>query len=307
MWALIVFGRALEMLMGAWRLLVLYALAALGGGLVSSLFREETLSAGASGAVWGLMLAELVILLRPQVLFEGVTFTVSKSAVLQPLVLNLIWSLQPGIDLLGHLGGGLAGALVVGSGLLGRTAEAPGWRWAGSGAAALMALSLGLAFARGRPWELRAPVLEARAVPALGVGVPVPRGLLPSSTTAETVTFGRRRQDPLVIQAAVFPEDAPVPAEKRREVLRQTAEAAAARPLERGAQRERAPSVVDLPQGPAYHEALRFPNGARLQVWQLVDGERRLQLIVVQEPGAPAAWDQVPEQIVRGLAFPRTP
>jgi rhomboid protease GluP len=156
LWALTVFGRALEMLLGPWRLLVLYALSALGGGLASSLFRERTLSAGASGAVWGLMLAELVILLRPQVLFEGVTFNVSKGTVLQPLVLNLVWSLQPGIDLLGHLGGGVMGAVVVASGLLARDPDGTAWRWAGGVAAALMAASVALAFAHGRPWELPA-------------------------------------------------------------------------------------------------------------------------------------------------------
>jgi rhomboid protease GluP len=181
LWALTVFGRALEMLLGPWRLLVLYALSALGGGLASSLFRERTLSAGASGAVWGLMLAELVILLRPQVLFEGITFNVSKGTVLQPLVINLVWSLQPGIDLLGHLGGGVMGALVVAAGLLARDPDGRAWRWAGGVAAGLMTASVALALARGRPWELPSRVGRRSDQPEAAPFIAGARAPAPSS------------------------------------------------------------------------------------------------------------------------------
>src|SRR6185503_10317274 len=60
MWALYVFGRVLERVLGPARLLVLYGVAALGGGLLSALVHARSLAAGASGAVWGLMCAEVM-------------------------------------------------------------------------------------------------------------------------------------------------------------------------------------------------------------------------------------------------------
>ena len=66
MWALVAFGRNLERALGPRRFLVLYGACAAGGGLVSALTHEEGLAAGASGAVWGLMVAEVVWLWRLQ-------------------------------------------------------------------------------------------------------------------------------------------------------------------------------------------------------------------------------------------------
>src|SRR5688572_3276966 len=60
MWALAVFGAWLERGLGLARFLTLYGLSAAGGGLASALVRQQgDLSAGASGAVWGLMVAQI--------------------------------------------------------------------------------------------------------------------------------------------------------------------------------------------------------------------------------------------------------
>src|SRR5688572_11121918 len=176
MWALYVFGHFLEALLGPSRLLVLYAAAAAGGGLASSLAHQQWLAAGASGAVWGLMVAELVLLLRPRVLFEGLVFHVNKSSVLQPLALNVFISLLPGIDLMAHLGGGLTGGLVMLSGVPARDPQGRAWRRVAYLAGTMMAACLAMALARGRPWELRHPVLELEKLPGVPFAVPVPRG-----------------------------------------------------------------------------------------------------------------------------------
>src|SRR5262245_56259816 len=199
MWALYVFGRFLEALLGPERLLVLYAAAALGGGVASSLAHEESLAAGASGAVWGLMVAEIVLLLRPRVLFEDLVFHVNKWSVMQPLVLNLLISLSPGIDLMAHLGGGVTGGLVMLSGVLSRDPRGRAWRPAARAAGTLMAACITMALARGRPWELRRPVLELESLPGARVAVPVPRGFT-MQTVEDSVLFGMLPQDPLVVQ-----------------------------------------------------------------------------------------------------------
>lgn len=300
MWALVVFGRGLEHLLGAGRLLVLYGLSALGGGLFSSLGREQALSAGASGAVWGLMVAELVLLLRPRALFADLEFAVSKWTVLQPLVLNLVYSLQPGIDLLGHLGGGLTGALVMGSGLLARRPGSRSWAVAGAVGAVLMAASITLALAHGRPWELRAPVLEMRPLLAGSIQVPVPRGLGLEQSGGELV-FGNLRRDPLAVECE--PQALAEPVGDLRGVIAQIVRQASAEPLPSGARREQGPEVVDLAGRPAFHQAVRYDNGARADHWYTIHGRRALRLVVVTRPDAPEAWRSLPVRIANGVVF----
>jgi len=302
MWALYVFGHFLESLLGPWRLLVLYGLAALGGGLASTLTHEQYLAAGASGAVWGLMLAEVVLILRPRVLFDDIVFTVNKWAVFQPLVFNLVYSLQPGIDLTAHLGGGIAGGLVMLSGVLARDPQERAWRKAALLTAALMAASLALAFVHGRPWELRAPVLELRRLPGAAIDVPVPRGLR-SQVEGEAVLFGALRQDPMVVECEPKRLAAPIPVERQKGELEALAREAAAEPLAKGLRREEPPAVVDLDGRPAYHHAVRYENGARSDRWFLVEGQRGLWLDVIQRPDVPEPWRALARQIARGVVF----
>jgi membrane associated rhomboid family serine protease len=266
MWALYSFGQFLEALLGPWRLLVLYAAAAAGGGVASSLAHEQRLAAGASGAVWGLMVAELVLLLWPRVLFDDVVFNVSRSAVLQPLALNLFISLLPGIDLVAHLGGGVAGGLIMATGVLARDARDRLWRPAAVAAAALMAAGIAAAFAHGRPWELRRPVLEMRALPGTEVAVPVPRGL-EMTAQGEAFVFGSLRRDPLVVGCRVTASQHPSPA-------------------------------PDPAQG-----TFVTPQGVRVHTWSLSQGGTVLRLEVVHDEDAPAPWPAVPERIARGVVF----
>jgi membrane associated rhomboid family serine protease len=153
MWALVAFGRNLERALGPRRFLVLYGACAAGGGLVSALTHEATLAAGASGAVWGLMVAEVVWLWRLQ-RAPGAP-QVHWGVVLQPLVINLLYSFTPGIDIAGHLGGGLTGGILVWTGLFAARPEGPAWRAAAWICAAILSASVAVALARGRAWERR--------------------------------------------------------------------------------------------------------------------------------------------------------
>jgi membrane associated rhomboid family serine protease len=97
-------GRYLEEKLGPLRFTGLYLLAGLGGNVAAYLVSPNSLSAGASTAVFGLFAAFFVILRR---------LGRDTSAVIGILVINLVLTFTiPGISIAGHLGGLVTGALV---------------------------------------------------------------------------------------------------------------------------------------------------------------------------------------------------
>jgi membrane associated rhomboid family serine protease len=104
MWALWVVGRILEAVLGPVRFLALYLVAGLGGSLAVYLFDPLGLTAGASGAVFGLFAALFIVLRRMKR---------DTSSIIPLLVINIIISFVPGISLAGHLGGLITGAIVA--------------------------------------------------------------------------------------------------------------------------------------------------------------------------------------------------
>jgi membrane associated rhomboid family serine protease len=104
MWALWVLGRDLEAHFGRVRFLTLYLLSGLGGSVAVYLFSDESgLTAGASGAIFGLFAAQFVVLKR---------LRKDTSALIPILIINAVISFVPGISFFGHLGGAVAGAMV---------------------------------------------------------------------------------------------------------------------------------------------------------------------------------------------------
>ena len=104
--ALWVIGRDLEQALGSLRFLVVYLVSLLGGSLVVLLL-ENPLSrtAGASGAVFGLMGGLAVVLVKMRL---------SPRPALTIIVLNVVISFAiPGISYLGHLGGLAFGAAIT--------------------------------------------------------------------------------------------------------------------------------------------------------------------------------------------------
>lgn len=104
--ALWIIGRDLELVLGWARFLVVYLVSLLGGSMVVFLFENETtMTAGASGAVFGLMGGLAVVLVR---------LRRRPGPVLTIIALNVFLSIViPGLSLLGHLGGLLFGAVVT--------------------------------------------------------------------------------------------------------------------------------------------------------------------------------------------------
>ncbi|MGC5246331.1 rhomboid family intramembrane serine protease [Gordonia sp. DT219] len=101
--SLYILGRDLEIALGIGRFVMVYVTALLGGSAgVMIAQADASRSAGASGAIYGLMGAMLVVVLR---------LRVSPAPVLTIIAINLVMSFSiPGISLAAHVGGLLFGA-----------------------------------------------------------------------------------------------------------------------------------------------------------------------------------------------------
>lgn len=180
MLALLSFGPFLERLMGSGRYLALYVLSGLGGSLLSLMRGGEGIGVGASGGIWGLMVAGAVVVTWPRGLLPASLAAQLRGRAWVPVGINLMYSLQPGIDMLAHVGGGLAGGVLV----LGLTGGArPNELLKPSrlinllalGVALLLGGSMGIALEKGRPWELSgAWTLVSATLEGTGLGLSVP-------------------------------------------------------------------------------------------------------------------------------------
>ena len=106
MYVLFALGPTLERVLGHVRYLMLYLIAALGGGVASYAFSDmRTVSVGASGAIFGLMGALIVAGRR-------LNYDIKQVVIL--LGINVVIGfLAPGVDWRAHLGGLITGAAVA--------------------------------------------------------------------------------------------------------------------------------------------------------------------------------------------------
>jgi membrane associated rhomboid family serine protease len=112
MLALYWLGTPLEAMLGRWRYVLLYALSLLGGSVASYLFSPwNTLSVGASGAIFGLMGAFVVVAIKQKLDLRPFAVLIG---------LNLVIGFLPGfnIDWRAHLGGLVVGAALAAAMLL---------------------------------------------------------------------------------------------------------------------------------------------------------------------------------------------
>ena len=105
MYALWILGRELERVLGPLRFVGLYLLAGLGGNVAAYLFSApNSMTAGASTAVFGLMAGIFVILKR---------LNLSVAPILPIIVINIIFTFViSNISIAGHFGGLVVGAIV---------------------------------------------------------------------------------------------------------------------------------------------------------------------------------------------------
>lgn len=218
---LLLFGVYLEAALGMGRVLMLFAVGALGGALMPLFFKPEQWVLGASGAVFGFMGAALVLTITKPRLFGFHARGLLSGMAAGYLVINGLFSLLPGISLLGHLGGALAGALFAQSGLLsmglpslGDHRPEPAWSKALFGALGALSLAALVASvvhvsAREHPWRVRSmgdatPLqlpgspITLRAPPDLAARL-VPEALGPT----RRFVLGRGEADPVVVSVLV--------------------------------------------------------------------------------------------------------
>lgn len=112
-WAQWALGTPIEFLLGPWRFFILWLGSALGASLTSLVFNESSVAAGASGAIFGLLGAfTTFVFFRKDVLPQPVPRSL-RNGVLATLLLNLMISFIPGIDMAAHAGGFITGGLLA--------------------------------------------------------------------------------------------------------------------------------------------------------------------------------------------------
>ncbi len=108
-YALYIFGPQIEKLMGTKKFIAFFLLSGIGGNLATIIFNYNSLSAGASGSLFGLFGGFLYLMHRHK---ELVT-PYGKKSITRLLLINLaITFIIPGISTTAHLGGLLFGYLL---------------------------------------------------------------------------------------------------------------------------------------------------------------------------------------------------
>ncbi len=110
MYSLYIIGKEVENVFGKWKYLVIYILSGIAGSILSLAFNHNTICAGASGAIFGLLGALLYFgyYYRP---YLGATLT---RTIIPVIAINLIVGfLDSGIDNSAHIGGLVGGLLVA--------------------------------------------------------------------------------------------------------------------------------------------------------------------------------------------------
>ena len=134
-------GPFMETMLGGSGYTILYVAAGLGGGAASLALHPGTVSAGASGAIFGLYGGLLAFLmLHKSSIAKEVLFPLWKGAAVF-IGYNLLYSLKPGVDMAAHVGG-LAAGFIIGLFLVQPASAIAPARGTRNGVAALLGLAI---------------------------------------------------------------------------------------------------------------------------------------------------------------------
>lgn len=108
MYSLYIIGREVETVYGKWKYLIIYLMSGICGSIFSLAFNHNTISAGASGAIFGLLGA----LLYFGYYYRAYLGNILRSSIIPVIAINLIIGfLSPTIDNAAHIGGLIGGIL----------------------------------------------------------------------------------------------------------------------------------------------------------------------------------------------------
>lgn len=114
MYSLYIIGNSVENFFGKWKYLIIYFISGISGSILSLAFSHNTILAGASGAIFGLLGA----LLYFGYYYRAYLGSAGKNAIIQVILINLlIGFMVPGISNAAHIGGlvgGILSAMMVG-------------------------------------------------------------------------------------------------------------------------------------------------------------------------------------------------
>lgn len=110
MLSLVFIGIRLEQQFGFVRIGIIYLLSGLGGSVLSALFMQNSISVGASGALFGLLGAMLSELITNWALYSNKAAALLTLVVI--IVINLAVGILPHVDNFAHIGGFLTGFLL---------------------------------------------------------------------------------------------------------------------------------------------------------------------------------------------------
>ncbi len=110
MYALLFIGILLERYLGSARFLTAYILSGIVASTTSLVWHDETISAGASGAIFGLFGVFLALLTTNLILKEHRKAQLKNMLFL--IAFNLLYGMQSGIDNAAHLGGLISGMII---------------------------------------------------------------------------------------------------------------------------------------------------------------------------------------------------
>ncbi|MEZ4299574.1 MAG: rhomboid family intramembrane serine protease [Polyangiaceae bacterium] len=320
--ALWAFGTVLEGLLGPRRYLVLYGASALAGALASAFLTSPRVSVGASGAVWGLMVAGIALVYRPQGLLPPSMLAAARSRAWAPLAINVLYSFRPGVDFLAHLGGGivggalfLSGVITAGLGPLGGPAasrrdgraEKPLW----SGLAVVMAAAMGASviagMVAGKPWKAGdPPEIATIEIGNSGLEISLPQQLAEARKEEKEPSFTRYTYgtpgDPVVIDVALEP----LSGEVSDEVVEAELEAlqkAVGEHAEAGVESKGPPRIEQVGKRRAVIDRRRVVKAKiDVTVWHFVIGSRLVVMRAFVPEGRPTGWIGVEEKIAESIA-----
>lgn len=317
----------LELVLGWRRYVLVYALSGLGGSLATAYFHPEVLSVGASGAIWGVMMASFGVRLplRHELRASGQRLTGGISMVL----VNLAISFLPGVDTTAHLGGGLVGFLAGATFLAPRTPAArqpsPGIDAAFLAGAALaivlMLGSLAAALATGRPWEFgRAPEMSLVRIGDTPLGIELPKGMGEEVRTVlesdgDWLDYGSRRRFPVALMLttrrlldspdpalALWAPDGAIAGELSERMLDSALEAM--QDASPGSTRRTALALVEMGDRRVIREDYLLKDGTAMLRFDQFVGNYRLSVVMWRRDDWPhQVWSGLEERIAASVRY----